>query len=83
MTGSSARLQVSPDWRFEALLFKRAMQDGGKVDLFHFPGVTAGMDMSLDIVGRVFGRERAAWAAGRAEYEAHEDSSWDPFGANE
>ena len=43
--------------------------------------MTAGMDMAVDVARLTFGKERAAWAARRAEYEAHEDASWDPFGS--
>ena len=46
-------------------------------------GVTAGMDMAVDVARLSFGKERAAWAARRAEYEAHDDASWDPFGNEE
>ena len=41
------------------------------------------MDMAVDVARLTFGKERAAWAARRAEYEAHEDASWDPFGNEE
>jgi putative intracellular protease/amidase/YHS domain-containing protein len=42
-------------------------------------GVSAGIDMSLHVIGRLFGENSANELANRAEYERHPDSSWDPF----
>jgi len=39
------------------------------------------MDMTLAAIAKLLGREKALEIAGRAEYEWHEDSSWDPFAA--
>lgn len=44
-------------------------------------GVSAGMDMILAVIARLCGRERSLQIASTAEYEWHEDSSWDPFAA--
>jgi putative intracellular protease/amidase len=42
-------------------------------------GVSAGMDMSLAVIGRLYGKELAAWLEQLTEYEAHRDPAWDPF----
>ncbi len=42
-------------------------------------GVSAGIDMSLAAIARLFGEEKAEKAATWAEYEWHKDASWDPF----
>ena len=42
-------------------------------------GVSAGMDMALAIIERLFGSERAEEVANLTEYEWHRDPSWDPF----
>lgn len=42
-------------------------------------GVSAGTDMGLAIVARLFGAEKAEQVAVFAEYEWHRDPSWDPF----
>ena len=48
---------------------------------FTSSGVSAGMDMALAVIAKSFGREKSLEIASRAEYEWHEDSSWDPFAA--
>jgi transcriptional regulator GlxA family with amidase domain len=42
-------------------------------------GVSAGMDMSLGVMARLYGQGVADWVAQVAEYDAHRDPSWDPF----
>ncbi|MBI4606493.1 MAG: hypothetical protein HY721_31395 [Planctomycetes bacterium] len=42
-------------------------------------GVSAGMDMSLAVIARLFGRPAAKSLADGTEYEWHEDPAWDPF----
>ena len=42
-------------------------------------GVSAGTDMGLAIVARLFGEEKAEQVAVFAEYEWHRDPGWDPF----
>jgi transcriptional regulator GlxA family with amidase domain len=42
-------------------------------------GVSAGMDMALAVIARLFGEERAEKIAVLTEYEWHRDPSWDPF----
>jgi transcriptional regulator GlxA family with amidase domain len=48
---------------------------------FTSSGVSAGMDMILVVIAKLCGREKSLEIAKRAEYEWHEDSSWDPFAA--
>lgn len=54
----------------------RWVEDG---KFFTSSGVSAGMDMALAVIAKLCGREKALEIASRAEYEWHEDSSWDPF----
>lgn len=54
----------------------RWVEDG---NCFTSSGVSAGMDMALAVIARLCGRETSLQIASRAEYEWHEDSSWDPF----
>lgn len=42
-------------------------------------GVSAGMDMSLAVITRFYGKEVAEWLARLTEYEPHTDPDWDPF----
>lgn len=42
-------------------------------------GVSAGMDMSLAMIGKLLGRETAEQVATWTEYEWHSDAAWDPF----
>jgi transcriptional regulator GlxA family with amidase domain len=44
-------------------------------------GVSAGIDMSLAVISRLYGKDIAAWLERATEYEAHRDPSWDPFAA--
>jgi putative intracellular protease/amidase len=41
--------------------------------------VSAGMDMSLGLIARIFDRQTSQTIANWAEYEWHEDKDWDPF----
>ena len=54
----------------------RWVDDGDRVTS---SGVTAGMDMTLAIIERLFGTETAESLAKGTEYEWHRDASWDPF----
>ena len=56
----------------------RRVEDG---KYFTSSGVSAGMDMTLAVIAKLCGREKSLQIASRAEYEWHEDSSWDPFAA--
>jgi transcriptional regulator GlxA family with amidase domain len=42
-------------------------------------GVSAGIDMTLDVIAHIAGRETANKAAIGMEYEWHTDPHWDPF----
>jgi putative intracellular protease/amidase len=42
-------------------------------------GVSAGIDMALAVIARLFGTEKAEQIAVLTEYEWHRDPSWDPF----
>jgi transcriptional regulator GlxA family with amidase domain len=46
---------------------------------FTSSGVSAGIDMTLAVIAKLWGRETSLEIANRAEFEWHEDSSWDPF----
>ena len=54
----------------------RWVEDG---KYFTSSGVSAGMDMALAAIAKLRGREKSLEIASRAEYDWHEDSSWDPF----
>ena len=42
-------------------------------------GVSAGMDMSLHVISRLYGDDAATNLANMTEYEWHRDPTWDPF----
>ena len=42
-------------------------------------GVSAGIDMTLHVVERLFGKQAAEGLANGTEYEWHRDHSWDPY----
>jgi len=42
-------------------------------------GIAAGMDMAAALLADLFGKDVAYNVTTRAELEAHEDASWDPF----
>ena len=60
------------DWRRSA----RWVEDG---NIFTASGVSAGTDMSLAIIERLLGPEKAAEATYWAEYERNSDPDHDPF----
>lgn len=60
------------DWVRQA----RWVEDG---KFFTSSGVSAGMDMSLAALARLFGKQVAEDMAQGTEYEWHEDAGWDPF----
>lgn len=59
-------------WEKEA----RWVEDG---KFFTSSGVSAGMDMSLAVIGKLLGQETAEQVATWTEYEWHKNSRWDPF----
>ena len=54
----------------------RWVEDG---NYFTSSGVSAGIDMSLAVISRLFGEEKAEAIAVSAEYEWHRDPDWDRF----
>ena len=65
---------INPDvnWKAKA----RWVDDGDRITS---SGVSAGIDMSLYLIARLFGEERATQIANMTEYEWHRDPDWDPF----
>ena len=66
--------QPGVDWVAQA----RWVDDG---DIVTASGVSAGIDMALHVIARLFGEETAERLAQGTEYEWHRDASWDPFAA--
>jgi len=54
----------------------RWVEDG---KFFTSSGVSAGIDMSLAVMARLFGDEAAIEIAEGIEYDWHRDANWDPF----
>lgn len=54
----------------------RWVEDG---KYFTSSGVTAGIDMALAVIEKLFGKEKSLAVAANAEYEWHQDRDWDPF----
>lgn len=44
-------------------------------------GISAGTDMALGLIAKLYGKEMAQWVAHRAEYRWHDDPTDDPFAA--
>lgn len=62
--------------RVEWVKKARWVEDGDRVTS---SGVSAGMDMALAVIARLFGRETAERLALYTEYDWHRDPAWDPF----
>lgn len=60
------------NWEKEA----RWVEDG---KFFTSSGVSAGMDMSLAVIGKLLGQGTAEQIAIWTEYEWHSEAGWDPF----
>jgi transcriptional regulator GlxA family with amidase domain len=54
----------------------RWVEDG---KLFTSSGVSAGMDMALAVIAKLYGQQMSDNLAAAAEYDWHRDASWDPF----
>lgn len=67
--------EADVDWVESA----RWVEDG---KYFTSSGVSAGMDMSLAVINRLFGAEEAEAVASVAEYTWHRDAASDPFTAD-
>jgi putative intracellular protease/amidase len=44
-------------------------------------GISAGIDMALALIAKLYGKDMAHWVANRAEYRWHDDPTDDPFAA--
>lgn len=60
------------DWVAKA----RWVEDG---KFFTSSGVSAGMDMALAAIARLYGEDEARLMAEGCEYEWHDEAGWDPF----
>jgi transcriptional regulator GlxA family with amidase domain len=60
------------EWVKEA----RWVEDG---KVFTSSGVSAGIDMALAVIARLYGQDMSDNLAIAAEYDWHRDSTWDPF----
>jgi transcriptional regulator GlxA family with amidase domain len=47
--------------------------------IFYDKSVSAGMDMALAVIARLFGKPKAQEIADATEYEWHTDATQDPF----
>lgn len=56
----------------------RWVEDG---KLISSSGVSAGTDMALSMIAKLYGMETAMWVANRAEYRWHNDPTDDPYAA--
>lgn len=54
----------------------RWVEDG---NYFTASGISAGIDMTLALIEKIFDRKTSLGIAERAEYEWHADKNWDPF----
>jgi putative intracellular protease/amidase len=68
----TVNLAPNVDWVKQA----RWVEDG---KFFTSSGVSAGMDMALAVMAKLYGMEMAERLALGTEYEWHKDASWDPF----
>jgi transcriptional regulator GlxA family with amidase domain len=69
-------LATAPGKKVDWVKQARWVDDGNVVTS---SGVSAGMDMSLHVIQRLFGEAAATKLANMTEYEWHRDPSWDPF----
>lgn len=69
-------LAIAPGPKVNWVRQARWIDDGNIVTS---SGVSAGMDMTLHVISRLFGEARAERSAQEIEYEWHRDPTWDPF----
>jgi putative intracellular protease/amidase len=69
---------VSQGPRVKWVAAARWVEDGR---FFTSSGVSAGMDMALGLIARIFDVGTSRAIAQHTEYEWHQDSGWDPFAA--
>lgn len=67
---------IAPGPKVKWVRHARWVDDGNMVTS---SGVSAGIDMTLHVVERLFGKAKAERLAAETEYEWHRDPSWDPF----
>ena len=70
------KLATGPGKEVQWIKQARWVDDGNVVTS---SGVSAGMDMSLHVISRLFGDDAATKLANMTEYEWHRDPTWDPF----
>ncbi len=70
------KASTAPGPRVQWVRKARWVDDGNVVTS---SGVSAGMDMSLHVIGRLYGMRRAERLATSIEYEWHRDADRDPF----
>jgi len=44
-------------------------------------GISAGIDVTLAFIEKIYGKDNATSVANLMEYERHTDPNWDPFAA--
>ncbi len=69
-------LATAPGQKVQWVKHARWVDDG---DVVTSSGVSAGIDMSLHVIQRLYGEKAAERLAAATEYEWHRDPSWDPF----
>lgn len=72
------KLATAPGKQVEWIAQARWVDDG---DIVTSSGVSAGIDMTLHVIARLYGTDTAERLAKMTEYEWHRDPSWDPFAA--
>ena len=72
------KLATKPGPKVKWIPQARWVDDGNRVTS---SGVSAGIDMTLHVVDRLFGVQTAEAMANEIEHEWHRDSTWDPFAA--
>lgn len=70
------KMSTDPGPKVKWVKQARWVDDGSVVTA---SGISSGMDMSLAVIGRLYGQKVADWLAQLTEYDAHRDPAWDPF----
>ncbi len=70
------KLSTQPGPNVKWVTHARWVDDGNVVTS---SGVSAGIDMTLHVIDRLYGTRAAERLAATAEYEWHRDPAWDPF----
>ena len=72
------KMATRPGPKVKWVATARWVDDG---DVVTSSGVSAGMDMTLHVVARLFGQPVAERMADQIEFDWHRDPAWDPFAA--